>query len=110
MNRDDVIRIAKEVYGDDEGKPFHESALYHLELFANLVIQHKALDQLTAAGQYEQGFEDGEPSMHREPNRPWQGLTDDEIEELWGEPVDCMFSGTYKGIRAIEAKLKEKNT
>ena len=43
------------------------------------------------------------------PQRPWQGLTGDEIEELWGGPVDCMFSGTYKGIRAIEAKLKEKN-
>jgi len=37
MNREDVIRIAKEVWGDDSGKPWHESALVHLEAFANLV-------------------------------------------------------------------------
>ena len=34
MNREDVIRIAKEVWGDDSGKPWHESALVHLEAFA----------------------------------------------------------------------------
>ena len=34
MNRDDVIKIAKEVWGDDSGKPWHESALVHLEAFA----------------------------------------------------------------------------
>jgi len=41
--------------------------------------------------------------------RPWQGLTDDEIEDfvsaLW--PVGV---GAGKLLRAIEAKLKEKNT
>jgi hypothetical protein len=37
MNREDVIRIAKEVWGDDSGKPWHESALVHLEAFAKLV-------------------------------------------------------------------------
>ena len=37
MNRDDIIRMAREVWGDDSGKPWHESALTHLEAFANLV-------------------------------------------------------------------------
>ena len=45
-----------------------------------------------------------------QPEREWVGLTDEEIEDLWGEPVDCMFSGDYNAIRAIEAKLREKNT
>ena len=37
MIRDDIIRMAREVWGDDSGKPWHESALTHLEAFANLV-------------------------------------------------------------------------
>ena len=37
MNRDDIIRMAREVWGDDSGKPWHESAVTHLEAFAELV-------------------------------------------------------------------------
>jgi hypothetical protein len=37
MNRDDIIRMAREVWGDDSGKPWHESAVTHLEAFAKLV-------------------------------------------------------------------------
>ncbi len=54
MNRDDIIRMAREVYGDDKEKPFHESALYHLEAFANLVAAAereecaKLLDEMAA--------------------------------------------------------------
>ena len=45
-----------------------------------------------------------------QPRRDWQGLTDAEIGKLWGEPVSVMYSGHYNTIRAIETKLKEKNT
>ena len=37
MDRDDIIRMAREVWGDDSGKPWHESAVTHLEVFAALV-------------------------------------------------------------------------
>ena len=37
MTREDIIRMAREVWGDDSGKPWHESALTHLEAFAHLV-------------------------------------------------------------------------
>jgi hypothetical protein len=37
MNREDIVRMAREVWGDDSAKPWHESALTHLEAFANLV-------------------------------------------------------------------------
>ena len=37
MNKDDIIRMAREVWGDDSGKPWHESAVMHLEAFAALV-------------------------------------------------------------------------
>ena len=53
MNRDDIIRMAREVWGDDSGKPWHESAVTHLEAFANLVAAEereacaKACDKLS---------------------------------------------------------------
>ena len=44
--------------------------------------------------------------------KPWVGLTDEEITELHHE-IKVRLMGTYKTediYRAIEAKLKEKNT
>ncbi len=44
--------------------------------------------------------------------REWVGLTDEEISELHYE-IKARFMGTYKIediYRAIEAKLREKNT
>jgi hypothetical protein len=37
MTRDDTIRMAREVWGDDSGKPWSKSALLHLERFAELL-------------------------------------------------------------------------
>jgi hypothetical protein len=36
MNRDDIISIAREIWGDGSSKPWSESALRHLERFAAL--------------------------------------------------------------------------
>ena len=44
------------------------------------------------------------------PPRPWVGLTDEEIDELHGSPMNLEHSGALKWVRIIEAKLKEKNT
>ena len=44
-----------------------------------------------------------------ETSAKWQGLSDDEIEEIVGEDVDVMYSGDYEAYRAIEQALKEKN-
>jgi hypothetical protein len=43
------------------------------------------------------------------PQREWQGLTDEEIDELHGSPMSLEHSGELKWVRIIEAKLKEKN-
>jgi hypothetical protein len=40
------------------------------------------------------------------PKREWVGLTDEELELL----NDCGDTDSYKYARAIEAKLKEKNS
>jgi hypothetical protein len=47
-----------------------------------------------------------QPLYTTPPQREWQGLTDKEITELWEAPGD---SGN-EFARAIEAKLKEKNS
>ena len=44
------------------------------------------------------------------PQRTWVGLTDEEIDELHGSPMDLEHSSALKWVRIIEAKLKEKNT
>ena len=41
-----------------------------------------------------------------EPKRTWVGLTDEELETI----NDCGDTDSYKFARAIETKLKEKNT
>ncbi len=59
MNRDDIIRMAREVWGDDSGKPWHESAVTHLEAFANLVAaaEREACAALCDKISDEDGFE-----------------------------------------------------
>ena len=41
--------------------------------------------------------------------RPWVGLTDEEIAELRLKTLDAVATN-HEVYRAIEAKLKEKNT
>ena len=63
---------------------------------------------------YAKGYEDGmaAESEVQKTLRPWVGLTDEELDALY-RAVKVRLMGTYdtKDIyRAIEAKLKEKNT
>jgi len=51
-----------------------------------------------------------------QPQRPWVGLTDEEVEKLdcvqalWQDEGECEIHGVKEFYRNIEAKLKEKNT
>jgi hypothetical protein len=64
--------------------------------------QWKAFEILDHAIKNYTGMEDGQV-------REWVGLTDEERNRLW---CDCILQGGYAAefARAIEAKLKEKNT
>lgn len=42
------------------------------------------------------------------PQRKWQGLTRKQLLQIWGKPEN--FNDPMRFARAIEAKLKEKNT
>jgi len=41
MTQNEIIEMANKAYAIDDGKPLHPSALFHLEIFANLVAQHE---------------------------------------------------------------------
>jgi hypothetical protein len=50
------------------------------------------------------------PGGLAQPEREWVGLTDDEISKVLGADIHAEQSGELRFIRAIEAKLKERNT
>ena len=45
-----------------------------------------------------------------QPKRHWSGLTDEQLEAMAEKFVTNCYFDTLKYARAIEAKLKEKNT
>ena len=47
-------------------------------------------------------------SLTIRPKRTWVGLTDEEITDIWAEASPYYHEDDF--ARAIEAKLKEKNT
>jgi hypothetical protein len=56
--------------------------------------------------------EDGEPLMHRSPpaaQRPWQGLDEDEIRELYGKDLNYRDGNYVRYAKSVEAQLKERN-
>ena len=81
MNREDIIRMAREAGFADSNGVVH--AAYQLESFAALVA-----------------------SAERE--RTWVGLTPEEVMESWEEIRDGDWAPDFYAV--IEAKLKEKNT
>jgi len=85
--QEQVIAWAREVWGDDSGKPWSEAALLHITQLAAIA--------------YEAGRKD---------EREWQGLTDKEYETMAEKYVTNYFFDTLKYAKAIEAKLKEKNS
>jgi hypothetical protein len=50
------------------------------------------------------------PLYTHPPQRTWVGLTDEEVSEVFGGDIHAEHSGELRFVRAIEAKLKEKNT
>jgi hypothetical protein len=48
--------------------------------------------------------------LYTTPQRTWVGLTDDERLKLYREFEDCLESDGWEYEKAIEAKLKQKNS
>ncbi len=56
----------------------------------------------------EKCFDAGVMSGKEQAQRTWVGLTDEEITDMWAESSPYYHEDDF--ARAIEAKLKEKNT
>jgi hypothetical protein len=63
-----------------------------------------ALNEYSAMELVNRGFALTDPLYTRPPPDSWVGLTDEEMQALWGGYAHMEL------MRAIEAKLKEKNT
>ena len=62
-------------------------------------------------GAIERDLPNGTPLYTAQPaQRPWVGLTSDERLELYRQFEDCLESDGWEYEKAIETKLKEKNT
>jgi hypothetical protein len=70
-----------------------------------LVAENKALKEALAQKQ-EPSSEDSSVAQ----KRTWVGLTKDERLELYKQFEDCLESDGWEYEKAIETKLKEKNT
>jgi len=116
-NRDEVIRdwFAASMYVIEKDKGFNVRPLYTAPVHAS----ENAEKQEPVAWMWKDGtltsdpdFADGTwtPLFTAPPKREWVGLTDEEIQVV----VNKVASGEYQYsdtfARAIEAKLKEKNT
>ena len=60
---------------------------------------------------YAKGYEDGVTAQAevQKTLRPWVGLTEEEVSEIRLKTFDAVATN-YEVYRAIEAKLKEKNS
>ena len=105
MTKDEAMKLALEALRQiDEAMPFPVAKLAQAALREALAEQpaQQEHDDLTIA--YIAGLSRGKDLALQ---RTWVGLTDEEVKDIvWNLP----YEPSQEHIRAIEAKLKEKNT
>ena len=84
-----------------------KQALEVLEDFVDDPRCQKQIDDASIA--LRQAIATEESSATQEPKREWVGLTDEETQTCWDKAVNTI-APQYSIVRAIEAKLKEKNS
>jgi hypothetical protein len=108
MTTEEILEMAEKVYGECD---WHDSALAHLEQFAELV-EEKTVENKLGCGCSECGVNGGHAfycvaCAEKFVKNEWVWLTDKEVDEcLQGLPTQTI--DVY--ARRIEIKIKEKNT
>ena len=109
MDRDDIIKIAKEANLPYEYDTYRVLYLKELERFAALVAAHereacaKLCDEKVDA-EYAQKPVECMCGICKLGKREWVGLTDEEVKYI----ADSEWEEAF--VRLVETKLKEKNT
>ena len=88
----------------------HSYAFYDNEIIYDNSYNNKSEEQNLIQPRIKKTLILGEKVTWDDTKKEWVGLTDKDIEKLWGESVDVMYSGHYEAIKAIEEFLKKKNT
>jgi hypothetical protein len=116
MKRSEVLELAKEVWGDTSGKPWSDSAVIHLEMFATLVEEQTMTRQ--KAKYYQQGFEaalEGLDAAVDKAVEQWDtsdmahrpgGLT---VEQEFVPASSQPLADEIKRLRDLNRQLMEKN-
>ena len=111
MTQDEIIALAMEAEFVSHGKPSEEdSELFvctdkDILRFAKLVAERALADPMREVQRIGQAIEQ-EP-----PQRTWVGLTGEDVVKAYDDYQSGIVSAGFMGaVRAIEAKLKEKNT
>ena len=102
-----IKELAEQVWGDTSGKPWSASAIAHLERFAELVRQDEREQWDTSDMAYRPNGLAIDDDDIQEYKKPWVGLTDEEIAQTVGSPLDEVYLADF---RRFEAKLRERNT
>jgi hypothetical protein len=79
-----------------------------VEGWVNLDEVRQHFDSVSCGTIYKKPGKGRQPLYHAPPQREWQGLTDEEIRKLSDACAGVRDETEF--IRAIETKLKEKNT
>jgi hypothetical protein len=101
MNRDDIIRMAREVGLSNDFENFGYPYLPELERFATLVYERAFID-----GMQKQMQSSVDKAVNKMVQREWQGLTDEELRDIFDS---CQTEDRGYVAAMVEAKLKEKN-
>ena len=108
MNRDDIIRMAREAGIDELRQALEteqEPVLWLKTWFDGSVSALKTKSYAFADRELE-------PLYTAPPKREWVGLTDEEVSEIIDREIgfNSCWGPEEAFVRAVEAKLKEKNT
>ena len=99
--------------GDNMSREAMKQALEALEEINKLSIGENAVclpaEIDTAMDSLRQAIATEESSATQELKREWVGLTDEETQTCWDKAVNTI-APQYSIVRAIEAKLKKKNS
>jgi hypothetical protein len=117
MTKDEALRLALDelcrVYHEDEADSNTLEVIVIIKQASEqpeqepvpITITGKLGNIYSFMGDY--NLKKGDKVYTSPPKREWQGLTDEEMNECWGDPLTPLG---MKHARMIEAKLKEKNT
>ena len=108
QQRAQVEAIKKRSFSDDVGRLLSTGKGFYDD---GTPIDHKEV-QVKIEGVGEDVFECKEVRIPRPPQRTWVGLTEEEIDEMLDATIgfDSCFGPETAFARAIEAKLRERNT